>query len=93
MGNVTKSKENLKKCICIKCPSYTFACKVKAIPGGIADMLKRDISEVEHMEGMFCAFGQSKCITDDKGCICGDCDVYKENNLDKFSYCTVLNGK
>lgn len=93
MRNVAKSKENLKKCRCIKCPSYTFACKVKAVPQGIVDMLKQDISEVEHMEGMFCAFGKSNCITDEKGCVCPTCEVYKENELDKSYYCLVLNGK
>jgi len=93
MGTVAKTKENLKKCMCMKCPSYTFACKVKAMPSSIADMLKKDISKEEHMEMMFCAFGKSKCITEEKGCNCPDCEVHKENKLDKMYYCIVSNGK
>jgi hypothetical protein len=79
--------------MCMKCPSYTFTCKIKAMPNSIVEMLKKDISKVEHMEGMFCAFGKSNCITDDKGCICGSCEVHKENNLPNGDYCFVLNGK
>jgi hypothetical protein len=93
METVAKTKENLSKCKCIKCPSYTFTCKIKAVPNGILEMLKKDISKVEHMEGMFCAFGKSNCITEDKGCICGTCDVHKENNLTNGYYCLVSGGK
>ena len=93
MGSVEKSKENLSKCICMKCPSYSFACKMKAMPKNVMSMMKGDISKVEHMEGLFCSFGKSKCITEEKGCICGDCEVYKENNLTNSYYCLVENGK
>lgn len=100
MGNnlirkVAKTKDNLKKCLCITCTSYTFTCKIKAMPNNISEMLmlERDISEVEHMEGMFCAFGQSKCITEEKGCMCISCEVHKSNNLDNSYFCTVLDGK
>ena len=41
MSVVAKTKDNLKKCKCVKCPTYSFACKIKAIPEGISDMLKR----------------------------------------------------
>jgi hypothetical protein len=68
MSVVAKTKENLKKCKCVKCPTYSFACKIKAIPEGISDMLKRDISEEKHMEMMFCGIllkfdGKSKFLT------------------------------
>ncbi len=93
MGKVEKTKDNLKKCLCIKYPSYSFACKVKAMPKGIVEMLKKDISDVKHMEGMFCAFGQSECITEEKGCLCITCEVHKNNNLANSYFCTVLDGK
>lgn len=70
MSVVAKTKSNLKKCMCVKCPTYSFACKIKAIPEGISDMLKRDISEEKHMEMIFCVFESSKCIKEEKGCIC-----------------------
>lgn len=40
MGTVVKTKYNLKKCVCVKCPMYSLACKIKAIPEGIAYMFK-----------------------------------------------------
>lgn len=93
MGNVEKSKENMSKCMCIKCPSYSFACKVKAIPNTMMNMVKGDIDKVEHMEGLFCAFEKSKCIDEEKGCMCAECEVYKENNLTNMYYCIETNGK
>lgn len=86
------------KCICMKkCPSYSFACKVKSIPSNTAELLKGafkgNISEIDHIEGMFCAFGKSNCITDEKGCVCPECEVYKENNLTETYYCLVEGGK
>lgn len=93
MIKVEKTKENLKKCICMKCPSYTFMCKMKSMPKNMMTMMKGDISKVKHMEGMFCAFGKSNCIDTEKGCICATCEVFKENKLSKFYYCTVQKGK
>ena len=93
MGLVKRTKENLKKCICMKCPSYAAVCKVKSMPDNLVHMLKGDIETVEHMEGLFCAFGKSKCITKEKGCICPKCEVYNENNLSKMYFCLEENGK
>ena len=90
MGSVEKSKENLGKCICMKCPSYTFSCKTELLPG-VMDAMKGDISKVDHVESLFCAFGRSTCVTNKKGCICGGCKVYKENKLSNLYYC--LGGK
>jgi hypothetical protein len=93
MGNVDKSKENLSKCICRECPSYTFACKVKPIPDSTVHMIRGDISKANHIEGLFCAFGMSTYIADRKGCICGKCKVYSENKLSGSYYCLAENGK
>ena len=87
---VARTRENLGKCQCMKCPTYTFMCKIRNMPGNIMAMM-RDIGKVDHMEAMFCAFGDSRCITDEKGCICPTCAIYAENNLDKTYYC--LGGK
>ncbi len=89
-GTVARTRDNLKKCRCIKCPTYTFMCKIKTMPVNIAAMMS-DIGKVGHMEAMFCAFGNSKCISEEKGCICMTCALFKENNLDKAYYC--LGGK
>jgi len=91
MAVVAKTKENLEKCSCMKCPSYGFICKMKAMPKNMSEMLKKDISKTDRTELMFCAFGKSDCITEEKGCICSTCIVFKENKLDKTYYC--LGGK
>ena len=83
---VAKTKENLKKCICMKCPSYTFMCKVKSMPANMMAMVS-DVSTVDHMEGMFCAFGKSKCIDEKQGCICGNCEIFKEYDLKDGYFC------
>ncbi|MBI2861045.1 MAG: DUF2769 domain-containing protein [Chloroflexi bacterium] len=79
---VAKTKENLKLCQCMKCPTYTFMCKMKNMPGLMVDMMS-DIGKKEHMEAMYCAFDKSKCIDEEKGCICMTCALYKKYNLDR----------
>lgn len=88
--SVARTEENLERCQCMKCTTYTFICKVRSLPGNVVNMLG-DIGNVTHMEGMFCSFGESKCIREEKGCICMTCAIYKENDLDKAYYC--LGGK
>ena len=40
--------------------------------------------------GGFCidAVGRSKCIMEEKGCVCGACMVHKEMKMKKNYYCT-----
>jgi hypothetical protein len=91
MSMVAKTKENLKKCLCMKCPSYSFACKVKSMPGNMILMMGK--MDGIHAEAMFCAYEKSQCIDEEKGCICGTCEVFKEYNLGKGYFCTVTGGK
>lgn len=90
---VDKTKANLKKCNCMNCPSYSLGCKMKAMPKNMMEMMKSDISDVDHMEAMFCAFGKSTCIGEPKGCVCSDCQLHKEYNLDKMYYCLSEGGQ
>ncbi|QRN86824.1 DUF2769 domain-containing protein [Clostridia bacterium] len=92
MSNVPKTKENLKKCLCMKCPSYTFACKVKSMPGN-AILMMSDMDKKLHAEAMYCAYEKSNCISEDKGCICSTCELYKEYGLTNGYYCTADGGK
>jgi hypothetical protein len=87
MSTVEKSMANLTKCVCHLCPTYTFTCKIKAVPGIVKGMVT-DIHKAEHVDSMFCVFGKSKCIDEEKGCICNDCDVYKDNKLEGKFFCT-----
>ena len=93
MGQVARTPENLKKCMCMSCPSYTLGCKLKAMPKNMKTKLTGTIGEVEHFEGLFCTFGKSKCIKKLTECICEKCPVYLENNLTNYGYCTVEGGK
>jgi hypothetical protein len=89
---VVKSKENLKLCQCMKCPSYTFACKMKSLPGNVKSTIK-DVSKSDHLEVMYCAFEKSECIASDKGCICDACEVFKEYELGRGHFCFVTGGR
>lgn len=88
---VEKTRENLRECLCLHCPSYTTACKMKNMPENLLKMLE-PINEVEHFEGMYCAFDRSHCIHEDKGCICDNCEVHKKYNLKKEDYCLKNGG-
>jgi len=92
MSKPAKTKENLKKCICMTCPSYTLVCKMKNMLKNIMVMM-RGISKKDHFEGFYCAFEKSNCITDKKGCVCATCEVYKENNLGKLYFCTTTDSE
>ena len=84
---VEKSKENLKKCKCISCPSYTTVCKLKEMPHNMYTVMTGNLEHAKHFEGMFCAFGKSECIKEDKGCVCTSCDVAKEHSLKGGLFC------
>lgn len=91
MNMVERTNENLKKCLCSGCPSYTMGCKIKNYP---INMMKHvdGIENIEHYEKMFCAFGKSNCISEDRGCLCENCEVFHENNLKKEDYCLADGG-
>jgi hypothetical protein len=89
MAKVERTAENFMHCKCLSCPSYSMKCKLKEVPLDMARMAK-GVSKAEHLEGMFCAFSASECITEDKGCKCFDCNLFKKYDLSKGHYC--LNG-
>ncbi len=90
---VKKTKENLLKCLCKGCPSYTFTCKMMAMPGNILLLIDPLDNEKLHAETMFCAYHKSQCIVEEKGCKCPECEVYNEYDLGKTYFCTSEGGK
>lgn len=88
---VAKTVDNLNKCRCMDCPSYTMGCKVKNYPINLAK-LASGLDSVDHYEKMFCAFGKSNCIREDKGCLCEKCEVFTENKLTRDEYCMTDGG-
>lgn len=93
MKKVPRTRENLLKCLCKSCPSYTFACKLMATPGNIILLIDTMNDDRLHAETMFCAYEKSHCINEEKGCKCGSCEVYKENELKNIYYCTHEGGQ
>ncbi len=89
---VDRTKENLERCKCLSCPSYTLGCKVKNVPVNLFKMME-DLDKVEHFEQMFCAFEKSHCIDEDRGCLCPECPVHAEYNLNRDDYCLRDGGK
>lgn len=68
-----RQEDNIRMCVCEGCPSYVDC-------GGQGGA----------KEKAFClAFvGMSKCITREKGCLCGACPVKQSLNLRDFYFCT-----
>ncbi len=93
MKKIPRTRENLMKCLCKSCPSYTFACKLMAVPGDIILVFDTMNDDKLHAETMFCAYEKSQCINEEKGCKCPDCEVYKENELGNTYFCTNNGGK
>ena len=89
---VERSKENLKQCKCMHCPSYTMGCMLKSMPLDIVHMIE-GIEKQTHFEGMFCAFEKSHCIKEDKGCACATCPLTAKYKLTRTSYCLADGGK
>ena len=92
MKIVQKTKGNLKKCLCMKCPSYVFACKVKSMAGNVI-LRVGDMENKIHAEALFCAYEPSNCIDELRGCLCEDCEVLLDNDLENGFYCKVDGGK
>ena len=88
---VTRTKENLKRCLCMRCPSYTTECKIRSLPYNLVHMAE-DLKNANHFEGMFCAFEKSSCIMDNKGCLCDDCPIHDEYQLKNNDYCLSTGG-
>lgn len=89
---VARTKENLKKCLCMRCPSYTAECKLRNLPYNLYHMVE-NLKDTNHFEGMFCAFEKSSCIIKDKGCLCQDCTIHSQYQLKNNDYCIKTGGE
>lgn len=88
---VSKTEENMSRCLCLNCPSYTQVCKLKNAPQNVTRPTEL-LEERKHYEKMFCAFEKSNCIHLDRGCICEHCEIYKKYNLHRLDYCLKTGG-
>jgi len=92
MSKVARTRENLFKCLCKKCPTYSFTCKIMSMPGN-AILLIDPKEDRPWAETMFCAYSKSRCIQEEKGCLCVQCEVYRENELTNTYFCLADGGK
>ncbi len=88
--HVDKTVENIKQCMCFKCPSYTPICKAKNWSD--ISFLGENISKHSHYEMMFCAFEKSNCIHENRGCLCVKCPVHQKYELNNEDYCLKTGG-
>jgi len=89
---VEKSIENMDKCLCMKCLSYTSHCKMKNAPENFLQLLE-NYRKTSHYEKMYCAYEQSHCIKNMQKCLCGECEVFYKYNLKNEFYCIKTGGQ
>ena len=89
---VERSIENMDKCLCMKCISYTNMCKIKNAPENFLKLLE-NYKETNHYEKLYCAYEQSHCIKDMQECMCSKCEVYHKYNLQKEYFCIKSGGQ
>lgn len=79
--------ENIKKCICPKCPVQTNSkCSVDKLDNlgrGSGNAREGDLPEPQNVPGLYCATGKATCqdLNPKKRCICTACTVWKEYHL------------
>ena len=52
METVLRTQENMKKCLCSECPSYTTKCKIKNYPINMMKLVE-GLENIDHFEKMF----------------------------------------
>ena len=69
-----EQQEFLRLCICERCPTYS-------------DCSKKGFTR----ERAFCSekIGKSKCISQQRGCICGACPVKQKMEFKNFYFCML----
>jgi len=94
--NIPFTKENIPKCLCSTCPVQGDSECVKEKMMKIQEIMQSEeemMPQPRDLPGMYCANGKAICIDIDttKNCICSDCTIYKEYNLENadptFHYC------
>jgi hypothetical protein len=71
--------ENIKKCICTRCPVQSTSQCVKEKMEKAEEMMPTP----EDLPGLYCATGAAACEDLDtrQMCICGDCPLWEEYEL------------
>jgi hypothetical protein len=79
--------ENIKKCICPKCPVQTNSkCatdKLKNLVKGLESAREGEVPEPQNVPGIYCSTGKATCqdLNLKEQCICYTCAVWREYDL------------
>lgn len=88
MGKIDFNLNNLRKCICTTCPVQVESectkqnlIKMQEILG---ELENDELSSSESIPALYCAVGKSSCkdLDYNKLCQCGECSIWKEENLE-----------
>jgi Protein of unknown function (DUF2769) len=83
MAKVPDTPENMARCLCGGCPTYPG--EGRATGFGRVPMLGCPTDPGEG--GFFCAKGKSAKEITRKGCLCGDCQNFKDFDLTDGYFC------
>lgn len=84
---VPYTAENIKKCMCPKCPvqasSKCAMDKLEKLSKELETTREGDVPEPQDVPGIYCSAGRSTCqdLYPEEQCICNTCAVWKEYNL------------
>ncbi len=96
------SMENIKKCLCMRCPVQMESQCVKDKEKIMILMTQQDLDspmrmDEERVPGLYCSTGKAICkdINTHQICRCNECSVWMGNRLDKkeTSKYFCINGK
>lgn len=79
--------ENIKKCMCPKCPvqadSKCAKDKLNSLTKELGSERKGEVPEPQNVPGIYCSTGKATCqdLNPEEQCICYTCAVWKEYNL------------
>ncbi|MDQ1253305.1 MAG: hypothetical protein QG646_2460 [Euryarchaeota archaeon] len=79
--------ENIKKCMCPKCPvqadSKCAMDKLDNLVRGLENAQEGEVPEPQDVPGIYCSAGKATCqdLDPNQQCICYTCAVWKEYNL------------
>ncbi len=83
--------DNIKKCMCPKCPVQTDSkCSMDKLDNfvrGLENAQEEDVPEPQNVPGVYCSTGKATCqdLNPKKQCICSTCKVWKEYHLQKIN--------
>jgi hypothetical protein len=86
-SKVPYTLENIKRCMCPKCPvqanSKCAMDKLDSLVKALESAGEGNVPEPQNVPGVYCSTGKATCqdLDPNQQCICYTCEVWKEYNL------------